>query len=112
LQIRSGIELAQRPDGSTPWITLHHWSENAAHQPQSNTSVTSGCGCLSSDGTKGEVDLEGCLRGPVFEPLHDQSLFAKVCVDPELETIIWPNGADLAPEFVKELHHRQCKVSE
>ena len=65
-----------------------------------------------SDGTKGEVDLEGCLRGPVFEPLHDQCLFAKVCVDPELETIIWPNGADLAPEFVKELHHRQCKVSE
>ncbi len=60
------------------------------------------------DGISGEVDLEGVLHGPVFEPLHDPEIFSKVSVDPELETIVWPNGADLAPEFVKELHDNQC----
>ncbi|MDP2140103.1 MAG: DUF2442 domain-containing protein [Gammaproteobacteria bacterium] len=63
------------------------------------------------DGTKGEVDLEGYLQGPVFEPLNDQDIFSKVSVDPELETIVWPNGADLAPEFVKELHRSQSRTN-
>ena len=55
------------------------------------------------DGVSGEVDLDGVLNGPVFEPLKDESEFSKMYVDPELEAITWPNGADLAPEFVKEL---------
>ena len=59
------------------------------------------------DGTEGEVDLKGHLEGPIFEPLKDKDYFSKVAVDPELETIVWPNGADLAPEFVKELHNNQ-----
>ena len=56
------------------------------------------------DGTCGEVDLEGRLNGPVFEPLKDKSFFAQVSVDEELETVVWPNGADLAPEFLKSMH--------
>jgi hypothetical protein len=36
----------------------------------------------------------------MFEPLKDPDLFLQVKVDPELETVIWPNGADLAPEFL------------
>ena len=59
------------------------------------------------DGTEGSVDLKGHLEGPIFEPLKDKDFFSKVTVDPELETIVWPNGADLAPEFVKELHNNQ-----
>jgi len=59
------------------------------------------------DGTEGQVDLEGHLEGPVFEPLTDQDYFSRVSIDPELETIVWPNGADLAPEFVKELQASQ-----
>jgi hypothetical protein len=50
------------------------------------------------NGSEGEVDLRGSLRGPVFEPLHDVEYFKQVCVDPELGTITWPNGADIAPE--------------
>nr|VFJ54668.1 MAG: Protein of unknown function (DUF2442) [Candidatus Kentron sp. FM]VFJ55177.1 MAG: Protein of unknown function (DUF2442) [Candidatus Kentron sp. FM] len=38
--------------------------------------------------------------GPVFEPLRDVSEFARFRVDTELETITWPNGADLAPERI------------
>ncbi|HEY2413718.1 MAG TPA: DUF2442 domain-containing protein [Pirellulaceae bacterium] len=56
-----------------------------------------------SDGTRGEVDLAARLRGPVFEPLKDVNLFSQVKFDPEMDTIVWPNGADLAPEYLKEL---------
>lgn len=53
------------------------------------------------DGTAGEVDLsEIWCNGPVFEPLADPAYFARVTVDPELGTVTWPNGADLAPEVL------------
>jgi hypothetical protein len=61
------------------------------------------------DGTSGDINLENVLIGPVFEPLKDISVFSKVAVDPELETVVWPNGADFAPEFLKELHDNQVK---
>jgi hypothetical protein len=52
------------------------------------------------DGLSGEIDLERELWGPVFEPLRDVTEFAKLRVEPDLGTIVWPNGADLAPEFL------------
>lgn len=55
------------------------------------------------DGTSGEVDLGDSLIGPVFEPLKDDVEFSKVTFDSELETIVWPNGADFAPEYLHEL---------
>jgi len=54
-----------------------------------------------SDGAEGEIDLEGELWGEVFEPLKDPAYFAQVRFDPEARTIVWPNGADLAPEFLR-----------
>lgn len=59
-----------------------------------------------SDGTAGEIDLSSELWGPVFEPLRDVEQFKRVQVNPELHTISWPNGADLAPEFL----HSQVRV--
>ena len=53
-----------------------------------------------ADGVEGEVDLESELWGDVFEPLKDKLLFAEFALDPELETVVWPNGADFAPEFL------------
>ena len=55
-----------------------------------------------SDGTEGDVDLGGELYGEVFEPLKDQALFRQFIVHPEFRTLSWPNGADLAPEFLYE----------
>ena len=56
-----------------------------------------------SDGAEGTIDLESELTGPLFEPLKNPGLFSKLRLDPELRTLAWPNGADLAPEFLKEL---------
>lgn len=53
-----------------------------------------------TDGTQGEVDLSDELEGPIFEPLKDPRVFAQLRVHPELHTLVWPNGADLAPEFL------------
>ena len=56
-----------------------------------------------SDGLSGEVDLAGRLRGAVFEPLKDVAVFSQVRVDPEIQTVAWPNGADFAPETLHGL---------
>ena len=53
-----------------------------------------------NDGSTGVADLTAALTNPVFEPLKDKSIFANFNVDQELETIVWPNGADLAPEYI------------
>ena len=55
-----------------------------------------------NDGIEGEVDLENELTGEVFGPLKDKALFQSFKVDPTIETIVWENGADLAPEFLRE----------
>jgi hypothetical protein len=52
------------------------------------------------DETAGTVDLSSELWGPMFEPLWDETLFATASVHPELHTVTWANGADLAPEFL------------
>ena len=52
------------------------------------------------DGTRRRVDLEPLLHKPVFAPLRGPAFFAQVAVNPEQETVVWPNGADLAPEFL------------
>jgi hypothetical protein len=53
-----------------------------------------------NDGAIGEIDLEGELEGEVFSPLRDMELFKKFKVDRDIETIVWENGADLAPEYL------------
>lgn len=55
------------------------------------------------DGTSGMVDLAQELWGPMFEPLANPEVFNQARVDPELETVVWPNGADLAPEFLYQM---------
>ncbi|TLU85782.1 MAG: DUF2442 domain-containing protein [Chlorobium sp.] len=53
-----------------------------------------------NNGREGVADLADALKGPVFRPLADTSTFSSFIVDKELETLVWPNGADLAPEYI------------
>ena len=52
------------------------------------------------DGRAGVVDLSEELWGQMFEPLADPAYFAQAKLDAELGTVVWPNGADFAPEFL------------
>lgn len=52
-----------------------------------------------SDGKGAEIDLVTIINsGPIFEALKDINYFQKVSIHPELKTLCWPNGADIAPE--------------
>ena len=56
-----------------------------------------------NDGVTKDVDLADELYGEVFEPLRDPDVFREVRLNPESKTVEWPNGADLAPEFLYEV---------
>ena len=56
-----------------------------------------------ADGAEGEVDLAHELEGEIFEPLRDLEYFQSFSLHPELHTLVWPNGADFAPEFLRNL---------
>ena len=53
-----------------------------------------------SDGSSGEVNLAGELDGPVFGPLRDPERFRRFQI--LHHTLAWENGADFAPEFLRE----------
>ncbi|HLF79207.1 MAG TPA: DUF2442 domain-containing protein [Dehalococcoidia bacterium] len=54
------------------------------------------------DGKRRCIDLKDTLWGEMFEPLRDPKVFSEVFVDPVWHTVAWPNGADLAPEYLYE----------
>ena len=53
-----------------------------------------------NDGRSGLADLSTAIKGSVFEELRDLNKFSKFQLDEDFKTIVWQNGADLAPEFI------------
>jgi hypothetical protein len=51
-----------------------------------------------ADGVVGQVDVLDRMHGPVFDEARTRPGFAKVAVDDETGTVVWPGGADLAPD--------------
>ena len=56
-----------------------------------------------NDGTTKQVDVSPLLDGPIFEPLREPAYFARAVLDATCGTVVWPNGADFAPEALHEL---------
>ena len=50
-----------------------------------------------SDGAEQVIDFLPVLAGELFGPLRDLALFNQVRIDPEVHTLVWPNGADFDP---------------
>ena len=50
-----------------------------------------------NDATTQVIDFRPILEGELFGPLVDILLFNQVCIDPEVHTLVWPNGADFDP---------------
>jgi hypothetical protein len=55
-----------------------------------------------ADGLQGEVVVLDRMRGPVFDQARTAEGFAEVRVDRETGTVVWPGGADLAPDTLYE----------
>jgi Protein of unknown function (DUF2442) len=49
------------------------------------------------DQTEQGIDFEPVLAGELYRPLRDSALFHPVRIDPEVHTLVWPNGADFDP---------------
>ena len=55
------------------------------------------------DGVAKLVDLEPYLDGEIFESLKNIDYFKTVRVNPDIDTIVWDNNADLSPDFLYEV---------
>jgi Protein of unknown function (DUF2442) len=62
------------------------------------------------DGVSGELNFSDEEWRGVFEPLADPDYFRRVELDDELGTIVWPNGADIAPETLYRLVTQQTET--
>jgi hypothetical protein len=49
------------------------------------------------DCTEQTIDFKPVLAGELYAPLGDVELFNRVRIDPEVHTLVWPNGADFDP---------------
>ena len=49
------------------------------------------------DETEQVINFADVLAGEVYGPLRDLTLFNQVRIDPEVHTLVWPNGADFDP---------------
>ncbi len=59
------------------------------------------------DATEQVIDFRPVLAGELLGPLRELTLFNQVRIDPEVYTLVWPNGADFAPEFL----HKNVRVT-
>jgi hypothetical protein len=56
-----------------------------------------------NDNTIKFINFENLLEGEVFKPLKDKSYFKNFRVNYDIDTIVWPNGADYSPDFLYQI---------
>jgi hypothetical protein len=56
------------------------------------------------DGAEQTINFEPVLYGYYYAPLRDPDFFNQVSLDPEVHTLVWPNGADFDPATLYNWH--------
>jgi hypothetical protein len=64
------------------------------------------------DQTTREIDLEPVLEGEIYGPLRSPAMFAAVSIDPEVHTLVWPNGADFDPAILHDWPRHESAMRE
>ena len=54
------------------------------------------------DNTEQVINFKPVLAGELYGPLRDLSVFNRVRIDPEVHTLVWPNGADFDPAMLHD----------
>ena len=69
--------------------------------------------CVRFDDDKQQIiDFRPILAGELFGPLRDLELFNEVRIDPEVETLVWPNGADFDPATLHDWPEHEQSLRE
>jgi len=64
-----------------------------------------------TDGSEGLHDFSRLVKepGPMLEPLRDEAYFARVFL--EFGALTWPNGFDIAPEWLRREMEKAGELS-
>ena len=63
------------------------------------------------DGTEQVINFEPVLYGELFGPLRELDVFHQVRLDPDVRTLVWPNGADFDPWVLHDWPQRVEKLA-
>ena len=64
------------------------------------------------DATEQTINFQPVLAGELYRPLRDLTLFDQVRLDPEVHTLVWPNGADFDPATLHDWHKQVMALTE
>ena len=64
------------------------------------------------DTTTQTINFQSVMTGELYAPLNDLDLFNRVSIDPEVHTLVWPNGADFDPATLHDwpLHEEALRA--
>ena len=65
-----------------------------------------------NDGVSQTVNFEPVLAGEIFGPLREPPVFNAVKIDPEVHTLVWPNGADFDPATLHDWPAHEAALQE
>jgi hypothetical protein len=64
-----------------------------------------------ADGLCRTIDFRPVLEGELYGPLRDVNAFNAVSLDPEVHTLVWPNGADFDPATLHDWPDHEAEMA-